>query len=1106
MLRFTNNRIVVFILLCFLLAANKLSLAQFYTGSQMEFGKNRMKYENFFWTYYAYDRYDVYFYEEGKDLANYVSKVAKKEVESIERLFDYAMEERFQFIVFNKHSDFKQSNIGLSNDEQYNIGGVTRIAGTKIILYYEGDHSKLDEQIREGITQVLVDEMMYGGSLRQMVKNNTLLNLPDWYLKGLVSYVAKDWNSDIDNRVKDGVLNRRYNNINYLTGDDAIYAGHAFWKHVANNYGETTISNMLYMTRISRNIDNSALFVLGIPLRTLWNECLEFYGYKYNDDKNRKMPEQAPILKRPKSSRTYAQLKVSPDGSKVIYTTNELGQYKIWLYDFNTKQTQRILKAEHKLDRINDYSYPLLAWHPSGKLFSYIIERRGFVVLQTYELQTGAITERNITGFEKILDYSYSDDGKKFVMSAVQKGQTDIFVFTAASSAYYQVTKDIYDDLHPRFANNSSRIVFASNRPGDTLYFDPKRKYADKQNFKDIYAFDYLRKSPVLARVTNTRNFDESYPTDYDSTHVSFLSDMNGVRNRYIAAFDSTLAYVDTIAHYKTIVSSFPVTNYSRNVLEQNIDVKSGKISEVFYRNGKYRMYISPKPEAAKLTPIQLTNTSYRDYKISVEKKQEKESQEKEQKIDLTPTISNVKQLSNNESPKSKDSTEIDINNYVFENETPKPTYTETPSATQNTVSTDTAAVSTPSGKDEFQLAKQQNYNTAYSIDYVVTQLDNSFLNRSYQKFTGGGGPVFLNSGVNGLMKVGISDLFEDYRITAGVRFSGEITNNEYFLSYEDRMYNLDKQLVLHRQSLQTLDADRNVVKIHTHDARYSVSLPFSEVASVRGAVTYRNDRTIYLSVSDANLARRSKYDNWASTLVQYVYDNTLKQGLNLYNGFRGKAFAEYYKQVGKPKTDFFVLGLDARYYLKIHRDLVWANRLAASTSFGSQKLVYYMGGVDNWFIPKFDNTINISQTNGYAYQTLATNMRGFYQNARNGNTFAVINSELRLPIIKYFARKPIRSDFAQNFQLIVFGDVGTAWTGYSPLEEKNSFNTRIIGTNKTPYLITLTTQHDPLIGGYGWGMRSRIFGYFVRLDRAWGVQDGIVLKPMTYISLGLDF
>ena len=42
-------------------------------------------------------------------------------------------------------------------------------------------------------------------------------------------------------------------------------------------------------------------------------------------------------------------------------------------------------------------------------------------------------------------------------------------------------------------------------------------------------------------------------------------------------------------------------------------------------------------------------------------------------------------------------------------------------------------------------------------------------------------------------------------------------------------------------------------------------------------------------------------------------------------------------------------------------------------------KLIYYMGGVDNWFNPQFNYGL-ISLTENYAYQTLALPMRGFTQ------------------------------------------------------------------------------------------------------------------------------
>jgi hypothetical protein len=167
------------------------SFAQFYNGSQTDFGQNRVQYQDFKWNYYKFPKYEVYYNTGGKELAIYVARAAKRHIAEIEKFFDYTVDDRIQFIVYNKQEDFKQSNIGLNTEDGTNVGGVTHIVGRKVFLYYENDHVSLEEQIRAGIAEVLINQMMYGGNVRDMVKNSTLLNLPEWYTKGLISYVAK---------------------------------------------------------------------------------------------------------------------------------------------------------------------------------------------------------------------------------------------------------------------------------------------------------------------------------------------------------------------------------------------------------------------------------------------------------------------------------------------------------------------------------------------------------------------------------------------------------------------------------------------------------------------------------------------------------------------------------------------------------------------------------------------------------------------------------------------------------------------------------------------------------------------------------------------------
>lgn len=188
---------------------------------------------------------------------------------------------------------------------------------------------------------------------------------------------------------------------------------------------------------------------------------------------------------------------------------------------------------------------------------------------------------------------------------------------------------------------------------------------------------------------------------------------------------------------------------------------------------------------------------------------------------------------------------------------------------------------------------------------------------------------------------------------------------------------------------------------------------------------------------------------------------------------------------------------------------MTWATRLSGSTNVGSNRLVYYMGGVDNWMFAKFNSDIWVDITKDYAYQTLATNMRGFEQNIRNGTSFILLSTELRIPFVQLIAQKKVGNNFLNSLQLILFGDFGTAWTGLTPYSEDNCLYTRYIywGPNEVNS-IKIKRQVEPFVAGFGAGLRASLFGYFLRLDYAWGVEDYKIYqkKGMLLFSIGLDF
>jgi len=451
--------------------------AQFYQGSNMEFGKNRVQYKDFTWFYYPGEHFDVYYYIGGEKLAQYVLMSSEKNLQQVETFFNYKIEDRLQVLSYLNQREFRQSNIGITGEDQYNIGGAAKIIGNKMFTYFEGDHHRLDVQIKESLSRVVFNQLMYGGDWKDVIKSSALLSVPYWYQEGMIAFAAQGRTNESETYVKDLMRFGKFKSFNHFEGREARLLGQAFWSYIDEVYGSSVLPNILYMAQAGRNIDSGFLYILGMSLEELSADFVTFY-----QERNANSREDIPLETRApdradkqafkqwkkeqkymgdlrvkyKKKYRYSQFKQSPDGNKMAFVTNELGQYRIWIYDFNTKKKKCILKRDHRLDRVVDDTFPILTWHPSGETLTYIFEKRNTAWLGHYSLEEKKHQQKELFLIEKVLDIQYSKDGKKIAMSAANRGQSDIFLYQVIGNNQEQLTNDIWDDLHPRFVDNDT--------------------------------------------------------------------------------------------------------------------------------------------------------------------------------------------------------------------------------------------------------------------------------------------------------------------------------------------------------------------------------------------------------------------------------------------------------------------------------------------------------------------------------------------------------------------------------------------------------------------------------------------------------------------------
>ncbi|MCH8330699.1 MAG: hypothetical protein IH946_04855, partial [Bacteroidetes bacterium] len=523
-------------------------------STQIEFGKNRVQYKDFSWSFYESDHFFVYFYLGGQDLGKFVTEAAEKHIGDIENILEYKVDHKIEILVYNNLTDLKQTNIG-ANLEEHNTGGQTKIIGNKVFVYFDGNHDFLVKQIREGIARIFINDMMYGGNVQEVLQNAVLLNLPSWFVDGIISFIGEKWSPSLDNRLRDGIMTGKFRKFNKLSGDDAQFAGHAIWYYISINYGDGSVPNLLYLTRINRSLESGFLFVIGKTFNQTIDDWYRYFYRKYkNELKNRDTIEDSlHIGKRSRKTREYSHLKISNDGKHIAYATNYMGKYHVYYHNLEDGTTNKIFSGGYKTQsQPIERHYPMFAWNPAGNKLAIIYESRDKTQLLIYEVESGKKETDEITKYQKVVDLEYMGPNS-LAISAINRGQSDLFIYHIKSNLSEQLTNDFYDDLQPRYIKTKTKegLLFVSNRSHIELKKEKLDSLVPTDNF-DIYFIDTKnRKNKKLIRVTNTKDYDESMPMQYDKKHIAFLSDENGINNRFIGYFDTTFSHYDTIVEFQ---------------------------------------------------------------------------------------------------------------------------------------------------------------------------------------------------------------------------------------------------------------------------------------------------------------------------------------------------------------------------------------------------------------------------------------------------------------------------------------------------------------------------------------------------------------------------
>jgi Tol biopolymer transport system component len=1054
-----------------LLLASTDSIAQRYP-SQEVFGKNRVQNKMFTWKIFRTTNFEIYHYQGGTALAKLTAQYAENEFDRITDVLGWTPYTRVKIFLYNSPQELEQSNMGLSKVDNLDNQKLD-LGQSRVEVAYTGDQIGFRKTLVKDISLLFVYDMLYGGNMKEALQSSLLLTLPEWFMSGAAAYISEGWSPELNDYMRDFLKNRNVRKPTLLTGNDATLIGHSIWNYIAEKYGKDKMSDILNLTRIIRTEQTSITSTLGVPSYNRFLRDWRAYYLNINKKAEQFYTDPAPAwkykLNELSASEDNAVIKISPDKKWTAVSEIKNGRYKVYL--FSSESGSKKMIRQGKLDIIGGRlktQAPLLGWSRNNTLSILAAENSHQNLYQYDNLDKKKIKlklKRVVRGLDQISDMDISDDGTMLVLSADRNGQNDLFLVSVSRASVMGLTTDLYDDVSPRFVQGSSRrLVFSSNRPTDSLGTD-RGSAKTLSSGLSLFEHDGSPRGGELKRLTPLDPKIKVSAIYADENDVYYLSNAKGVNNVF--------------RYNKASNTSTQVTNYISNIRSADITLQSGgAIAYTYLNDGYYTAAFKNgfDPNASLNTPALIRGdvVGAEASPAAVSPAASRDSLSAAVKAE-SPTIA-LKEG------------EVDTDNYEFDEEILK---TFESRQKRGSFPTTPALTRTRATRENIAIKGPYNYKGLFITNDASSdwRID----------------PV---RGFGYAQTISMNDLLENHVIKAGVFISSNFRNSNIFAEYKYNARRIDFGVRIDRQALY-VESEVTTQKYRFNQVMLSASYPFSTTSRFTLAPMFASTRNIDLILTNPDLK-----SNYGALRMEYVFDNSRTTGLNMMVGTRFKLRYDTYMGLSNGNESFNRVSLDLRHYQKLHRDLILAVRVAASHSGGKSAKQSVLGGMENWIGNKKDsrttgvNALDFTRDNRDIFFTdFATNLRGFNLNRLSGTSYMLANAELRIPLIKYLYRGAITSSTIRNFQIVGFGDIGTAWTGKGPFSEKNSLNTEIIGSVEDPFKATVTNYRNPYLMGYGIGARTTVFGIYVKFDYAWGVDNGSANKKgIPYVTLGYDF
>lgn len=1036
-------------------------LATFASGQAGDNAVQYLELDDYEWKVIESDHFAVYFDARSEEGARRAMKYASQNLKMIEDKIGYRLSGLIEIIYFNSLYDLNRSSMNRETaHSDINTGGITSFTNSIFPVYQSVSGKDLMIQIKRGIAGVLVNEMIYEGTVQERIKYNTLLHLPVWFVEGLSEYIASGWDEEADDLLRSALEMDRFRNMNMVTREEEILAGRSIWKFIDDRRDDLTVPRLLYLVRLTRKVESAVFFIFNWSTKDLFNEWESFYRGVYSLDNRRRLPAGEEVIGHQYLQGKISSVKLSPDGSKIAFLAYFNGKYQLVIHhrdvpapgqgpisripgiaglfhESGPDQVWDEIKAFTAGEIYNPYRM-VFEWKNNETIYTAVQVNSGTELSEIS--RKGKLQVMKLTDIQNISGLAY--DGQKTLL-AVASGHSGgtIYRLDTETGRSEKVLADSSDYFEP---------VFDRNGPG--FYFTRSMQVQDDTlpNEWDSDVGYYRFSDRSVTWIANDKKYNEYCPLPYGNSAISFLSDENGISNAYLFDGEQTVG----------------LTDYQHNILIQTNAGEVQLVAEMLYFNGRNHIYVSE--QVSRVDALSL-------------------------KIYAAPTWfaanrTGKSRVATGDSASAVEEERPAVKSVIFQTDFPNDNIDSILSEHEKT-------------KIVSSEAESRRYHLKWLPTHIITQFHNGLLNTN--RFAAYRTPQASFANPFGIhLAVAITDVHKSHMLTGGIKTNSNLYRLEFYSHYENRRKRLVKSAGVWRNAYITTTREQLYFRNLSNDFSASLKYPLLTGLTLGTGAGFRKDARIFLSSGSESLSTRNLEQKLARIELFATLDKTRNKQLNTYEGILARVQTEYQFRLDG-QGDFGAASLNVRYGTRLANLLYWMNKLEANHSYGPGQMRYFTGGMENWIDPGIKTATYLSDRYT-TYLVPVYGVRGFQYNARNGNTSITFNTEVRYQLGKKLFRRSGQSEFLENIMITAFADVGSAWYGRSPYDRKNPLNSRTIETGAL--LIKVYNPKDPLIYGLGGGIRTALFSYYLKWDIALGRDNGKWLDHINYLTIGKDF